>query len=59
MDDPDTEWYVSCKAFTCWVKTVGQHGSKIIDAALIMKRFIGQNFNRICCQLGIDTVIKL
>jgi hypothetical protein len=42
----DREWWVSCKAFTCWVKTAGEHGTKIIDAAPIAKRWIGQNFLR-------------
>ncbi len=33
------EWWVSCEAFTCWVKT---RGTKIVDAAPIAKKWKGQ-----------------
>lgn len=37
------EWWVSCPAFTCWVKT---KGNWIVGAAPIVKRWIGQSFSR-------------
>jgi hypothetical protein len=37
------EWWVSCPVFTVWVKTIG---TRIVDAAPIVKRWIGQNFFR-------------
>jgi hypothetical protein len=40
------EWWVSCPAFTVWVKTAGGAGSKIIDGAPIIRKWIGQNFFR-------------
>jgi hypothetical protein len=33
------EWWVSCEAFSCWVKT---RGTKIVDAAPIAKKWKGQ-----------------
>jgi len=41
--DEYKEWWFSCPKFTCWVKTTG---TKIVDGAPIVKRWIGQNFLR-------------
>jgi len=40
------EWWVSCPKFTVWVKTAGKAGTKIIDGAPIIRKWIGQNFYR-------------
>jgi len=40
------EWWISCPIFTVWVKTAGKNGTKIIDGAPIVKKWIGQNFFR-------------
>lgn len=40
------DWWVSCPAFTCWVRTAGGAGTKIIDGAAIINKWIGQNFLR-------------
>jgi len=40
------EWRVSCSIFTVWVKTAGKNGTKIIDGAPIIRKWIGQNFHR-------------
>lgn len=37
------EWYVTCKAFTCWIKT---HDGIIIASAPIANRWIGQSFSK-------------
>lgn len=57
--EEDTEWLVSCKIFTCWIKTAGRHGTKIVDAAPIAKRWIGQNFIKFCAYYGIDDKVRL
>lgn len=57
--EEDTEWWVSCKIFTCWIKTAGRHGTKIVDAAPIAKRWIGQNFIKFCAYYGIDDKVRL
>lgn len=45
------EWWVSCPAFTCWVKT---EGTRIVDAAPIARRWIGQNFLRFLSYYGAE-----
>jgi len=45
------EWWVSCKAFTCWVKT---DGTRIVDAAPIARKWIGQNFLRFLSYYGAE-----
>jgi hypothetical protein len=59
MEEPDSEWFVSCKAFTCWVKTKGQHGTIIVDGAPIVKGWIGKNFYRFVAYYSIDYMFKL
>jgi hypothetical protein len=44
MTQEDTkEWWVSCKAFTCWMQT---RGTRIIAAAPIAQKWVGKNFLR-------------
>ena len=40
------DWWVSCPKFTVWVRTASEHGTKILDAAPILRKWIGQNFWR-------------
>ncbi len=46
------DWWVSCDRFTCWVRTAGSAGTKILDAAPILKKWVGQNFFRMLAYYG-------
>lgn len=45
------DWWVSCAAFTCKVRT---RGTIIVDAAPIARRWIGQNFLRFLAYYGAE-----
>ena len=42
------DWFISCKIFTCWVKTDDSSGiTTIIDSAPILNRWIGQSLYKL------------
>jgi len=45
------EWWVSCKAFKCSIKT---RGNIILDASPIAKKWIGKNFLRFLAYYGAE-----
>ena len=45
------DWWVSCKVFTCWIRT---KEGRVVDGAPIIRRWIGQSFEKLLTYYGAE-----